>query len=308
MAIALIIEEQHFRQSWTNAFNKMGDDIDLRIWPELGCVDDIEFAVTWRPPANVLNNLPNLKAIHSIGAGINYILETEQLPDVPILRVVDDRLKQDMAQFVSHAVLDHYIKMPHYRQAQLDKKWKPNKPLDHKTTVGVLGIGEIGSLTACTLQQLNFNVIGYSRTTKQNLPFKNFYGDTGLDDFLNASDILVCLLPLTDATTGILNKNNFSKLPQAAYLINVGRGGHLVEADLIPAIESGQLSGATLDVFANEPLSSDHMFWAHPKITITPHISSQTVASRVVALIIDNYQRLIDGKPLLNQVDLKRGY
>lgn len=308
MAIALIIEEERFRQSWASAFNDFTHDIDLRIWPDLGCVDDIELAVTWRPPVGVLNSLPNLKAIHSIGAGINYIIETEHVPNVPILRVVDDRLKQDMAQFVSHAVLDHYIKMPHYRQAQLEKKWKPSKPLDHSTTVGVLGIGEIGLLTASTLQQLNFNVIGYSRTAKKDLPFKTFCGDTGLNDFLSASNILVCLLPLTDATTGILNKENFAKLPQGAYLINVGRGGHLVEADLIPAIESGQLSGATLDVFVEEPLPSTHPFWTCSAITVTPHISSQTVPSRVVELIIDNYQRLRSGKPLLNQVDLQRGY
>ena len=173
MAIALIIQEARMRQAWVNAFNEFSNQLDLRTWPELGDINDIDFAVTWRPPEGLLASLPNLKAIHSVGAGINYILEDKQLPNVPILRVVDERLKLDMAQFVSHAVLDHYIKMPLYRKAQLEKNWNPSRPLDIKT-VGVLGIGEIGTYTAKTLQQLQFNVIGFSRSPKKDLPFETF--------------------------------------------------------------------------------------------------------------------------------------
>jgi len=308
MAIAIIIQEDRFRNKWTEVFKQLAPEIDFRVWPDFGKLEDIDFAVAWRPPEGVLASFPHLKAIHSIGAGVNYIVEDTSLPNVPILRVVDDRLTSDMAQYVSHAVLDHFLKSQRYRQAQKDNLWKPSHPLTPQTTVGVLGLGEIGSYTAKVLQMLHLNVIGYSRSAKHDLPFKAYHGDDQLDTFLNHTDILICLLPLTQQTKNILNKDLFYKLKKGAYIINVGRGTHLVEEDLIKAIDDEQLSGATLDVFRKEPLPSDHPFWQHNKITITPHVASQTVPERVCQLILDNYQRLQTGKPLLNEVDLDKGY
>lgn len=308
MSIAILIQEERFRDKWAAAFKALAPEVDFRVWPELGALEDIDFVVAWRPPEGMLASLPNLKAIHSIGAGVNYIFEDKNLPNVPVLRVVDERLTNDMAQFVSYAVLNHFLNAKQYRNAEKDHLWRPSHPLSSETTVGILGLGEMGAHTANVLQQLHFKVIGYSRSPKDNLPFDTFHGENNLSQFLKLTDILVCLLPLTKHTENILNKDLFYKLKKNAYVINVGRGNHLVEQDLINAIDDGQLSGAFLDVFSVEPLPLAHPFWQHEKITITPHVASQTVPARACQLILANYARLQRGESLLHQVDLTKGY
>tara|TARA_B100000749_G_scaffold280337_1_gene276041 strand:+ start:463 stop:1389 length:927 start_codon:yes stop_codon:yes gene_type:complete len=308
MAIAIIIQEPKLRDKWLENFRSLAPDLDFRVWPDLGQLSDITFAITWRPPHNVFENLPNLKAIHSIGAGVNYIFETPNLPHVAILKVVDERLTHDMAQYVSHAVLNHFLKISRYQKAQLKSQWSPSRPLPQETQIGILGLGEIGAHTAQTLRKLHFNVCGYSQSPKPHLDFQTYHGKENFDLFLHQTDILVCLLPLTAQTENILNYDLFYKLRKNAYIINVGRGKHLVENDLIRAIDEQQLSGASLDVFKTEPLPSEHPFWKHEQIHITPHIASQTVPARVCKLILDNYQRQLQDLPYLNQVNQSKGY
>ena len=296
--------------SWVKHLSRLDPGIDIRIWPEVGNADDIEFALTWHHPPGEFRKYKNLKCIASLGAGVDHILRDPDLPDgVPVTRVVEHSMVQSMSEYVVLSVLNYCRQFDDYRADQAQKQWHPRKPqLAENTRIGILGFGQLGADAAKKLSDLGFRVAGWSRRPKDIAGGQCFAGEEALTNFLSRTHILICLLPLTPATKGILNRKTFEKLPDGAYVINVARGQHLVESDLIDALDSGQLTGACLDVFDVEPLPPDHPFWAHPKIKVTPHISSITFPKAVAPQIIENYQRTKTGKPPLNVVDAERGY
>ena len=293
---------------WQRKLQALAPDTELRIWPELGNLAEIDVALCWNHPPGLLQQLPNLQLIASLGAGVEHILSDPELPvGVPVTRVVDDKLKQGMSQYLVWAVLDWIRQMPHYRADQQQARWQPRMKLpDYR--VGIMGLGELGGDIARHLDTLGIAVSGWARGAKS-LPGVDCYaGAPEMPAFLAQSDVLINLLPLTDETRGILNHALFAQLPKGAYVINVGRGGHLAEADLLAALDSEQLGGACLDVMAQEPLPADHQFWSHPKITLTPHISSISSPDSVVRQILDNVERQQQGTPLQFLVDPERGY
>ena len=282
---------------------------EFRIWPDIGDPAEIEAAVVWRPPPGVLASLPNLQLICALGAGVDALLGDETLPAVPLVRLVDDHLTASMSEYVILQVMRFHRLDHDYLAQQRAGVWKILPPLaaaDRK--VGILGMGVLGTAAAQKLHHIGFDVAGWSRSPRRIDGITTFHGPEGLDALLERSEILVCLLPLTPETQDVLNASLFRKLPKGAALINCGRGMHLVEEDLIPALDSGQLSGAALDVFRVEPLPSGHPFWSHPKIFVSPHVASQTNPETAGRSIADNIRRMRSGRPLLNQVDPRRGY
>jgi glyoxylate/hydroxypyruvate reductase A len=264
----MIIAPDTKTTSWVKHLSKLEPDIDLRIWPETGDVDDIEFALSWNHPHGEFKNYKNLKCIASLGAGVDHLLADPDLPaGVPITRVVDHSMAQSMSEYVILGVLNYCRQLETYRADQSQRIWKPRIPLlAAHMRVGVMGLGQLGKDAAVKLHALGFSVSGWSQTPKKIEGVDCYAGAGLLDGFLSQVRILVCMLPLTPKTRGILNLQNFNRLTAGAYVINVARGEHLIESDLLTALDSGHLSGACLDVFTEEPLPLDHPFWDHPKI------------------------------------------
>jgi glyoxylate/hydroxypyruvate reductase A len=296
--------------SWVKHLDALDPEIDIRVWPDVGNRDEIEFALSWNHPVGEFRKFTNLKCIASLGAGVDHIMRDPDLPEgVPVTRVVENSMAQSMSEYVILGVLAYCRQFNTYRMDQAQKRWQPRKPLlTRDFRIGIMGLGQLGSDAARKLRYLGFQVAGWSRTSKHIQGVQSFAGDDSLDDFLSQTNILICLLPLTPATEGILCRNTFEKLPRGAYVINVARGEHLIEDDLLAALNSGQITGACLDVFQVEPLPKDHPFWKHPNIITTPHISSITYPKAVAPQIIENYKRLRTKKPLLNLVNTNRGY
>ena len=295
---------------WQAELARLKTAIDIRIWPELGNPAEIDYALVWRPEPGLLASLPNLKLILSLGAGVDHILCDPQLPrHVPIVRLVDPYLTDAMTEYVALQVLRLHRQDFEYSAQQKAAIWRelPQKNAGERP-VGILGFGEIGQHAGRTLAGLGFPVAGWSRAEKTIAGFATYAGTMGLMRILAETEILVCLLPLTPQTEGILCARTFAALPAGAGLVNAGRGSHVVEEDLIPALDSGQLSAAVLDVFRDEPLPSDHPFWCHPRIVVTPHIAGITNPATAAPVILDNIRRFEKGLPLLNQVDPNRGY
>jgi glyoxylate/hydroxypyruvate reductase A len=296
--------------SWLKHLRVQDPGLDIRVWPEVGSPGDIVFALSWKHPRGELAKLPHLKCIASLGFGVDHLLSDPELPPgVPVTRIVDSGMIRGMSEYVIAAVLNHTRHFTLYRQHQAAGVWKaraPKHPGDLR--VGVMGLGHLGADAAVKLAALGFRVAGWSRTPKSIEGVQSFVGDEALDAFLAQSDILICLLPLTAATQGILNRRTLAQLPAGAYVINAARGEHLVEEDLVEALASERLSGACLDVFRTEPLPAGHPFWSHPRVTITPHVASLTFPRDVAPQIVDNYRRVRAGQPPLHVVDPQRGY
>jgi glyoxylate/hydroxypyruvate reductase A len=295
---------------WQAALGQLAADLDMRVWPDIGDPGEIDYALVWRPEPGLLAALPNLRLILSLGAGIDHILRDPQLPaEVPIVRLVDPYLTDAMSEYVVLRVLALHRRDLDYRAQQQAGIWRelPQKNAGERP-VGILGFGEIGHDAGRRLAALGFPVSGWSRSEKTVAGFRIYAGVDGLPRLLAGSEILVCLLPLTAATEGILCARSFAALPRGAGLVNAGRGGHLVEDDLIPALDAGQLSGAALDVFSEEPLPPGHPFWRHPRITVTPHIAGTTNPTTAAAIVLENIRRCEAGRPLLNEVDRTKGY
>lgn len=306
----LIITPTMKPDPWVREFRRLAPDVDLRVWPDLKDPSGIRLAFTWKAPMGVFRQFKNLGCIASLGAGVDHILMDPNLPGgVPVTRVVDPSLAQYMREYVAMAVLAHCRHWSFFDRCRSEVVWRPKLPrLAEMTHVGVMGMGQLGKAVAQTLSFLGFQVTGWRRTSKIETEFRVFNGDAGLKNFLPTAEILVCLLPLTQETRNILNYRTFSALPQGAYIINVARGEHLVEEDLLAAIDSGHLSGACLDVFRTEPLPPEHPFWRHDRIVVTPHVSSNTNPRKVAPIVMENYRRLTSGEPLLHQVDPVKGY
>jgi glyoxylate/hydroxypyruvate reductase len=296
--------------AWRAALAGVAPDLEFRVWPQAGDVNDIDVALVWQPPSGLLASLPQLRLVQSLGAGIDHLLADPELPrTVPIARLVDPSLTRQMVTYVLLAALDHHRDMAAYRGAQAKGEWQPVLPQDTTACrIGVMGQGVIGAAAATAFAALQFDVAGWSRSPKAVPGVSAYHGKDGLEAFLARSDILICLLPLTDDTAGILDARLFAQLPAGAYVVNAARGGHLVEADLLAALDSGHLSGAWLDVFHAEPLPADSPFWQHPAITLTPHIGGWVLPDSGAETVVENWRRALSGKPIDNTLDLTRGY
>jgi glyoxylate/hydroxypyruvate reductase A len=309
MAIVLIRQDGKL-DLWKNAFLQQFPDLPVFNFKESHPLEEITMAIVWKHPEGSLTKYPNLKCIASFGAGVDFIFEDTSRPEkVDITRVIDPALAADMSEYVVSVILGYLKNMDLYRQCQQQSSWEPKtytRIADH--TVGIMGAGTLGMTLSQSLISMGFEVVGWSKYKKEGKGLKIYHGISGKTDFLKRTTILVCLLPLTDDTKGILNKETLSLLPAGAFLINVARGGHLEEEDLIPLIDSGSLSGACLDVFKQEPLPKEHPFWAHPKIKITPHVASVSDPASVVPQLVENYKRILKKEPLLNVVDPQKGY
>ncbi|MCS7269366.1 MAG: glyoxylate/hydroxypyruvate reductase A [Geminicoccaceae bacterium] len=296
--------------AWTRALRRRLPELEIRVYPDLGDPEAIEAALVWSPPPGLLAALPRLRVILSLGAGVDRLLEDPTLPpEVPICRMVDPSLTRSMAEFVLLHVLRYHRFLDVYEEQQRRAQWRlllPRPP--EATVVGIMGLGELGTAAANLLRGHGFSVKGWSRTRKTLEGVKTYAGRDELDAFLADLSILVCLLPLTPETRGILDRGLFARLPEGARLVNLARGGHLVEEDLLEALESGRLAHATLDVFAREPLPADHPFWRHPKITVTPHAAAYSLPESGAEVVAENLRRLRAGRPLLHLVDRARGY
>ena len=309
MSIVLICNNKD-PKPWATGLQKAFPDTSIEIYPEVKDPASVHFAVCWKPAPGVLDQFPALKLVQSLGAGVEHILQTHILsPPLRLTRIVDPGLANDMWEFVLAITLDRLKGLRQYLLQQQQQLWQQRTYQTFANThIGILGLGQIGSLVAQRFAQLGFSVSGWSRSPK-NLPgVKTYVGESGFNSCLAESDILINILPLTSSTTGILNSSSLRKLPHEAYLINVGRGAHLVDQDLLDLLDQDHLGGAFLDVFQQEPLPKAHPFWSHPKVSITPHIASLTNVETAMEQIIDNYRRLQSGAPLLHEVKLNKGY
>lgn len=297
-------------QPWLDGLRVALPSAEVELWSPGASLAD--YAVVWAPPQQFLDEQTAVKAIFNIGAGVDALVKLRLPAGVPVVRLDDAGMSVQMAEYVCHAVIRHFREFDAYEADVADGKWSYRKPRTRADfPVGVMGLGVLGSRAALALKQFDFPVLGWSRSSKTINGVKCFSGDDGFNHFLAATRILVCLLPLTSETENILGKNNLMKLLPGAYVINVARGGHLVDDDLIALIDSGQLAGATLDVFRQEPLPPAHPFWKHPKITVTPHTSARTLRAESIAQIVGKIHALQAGAAITSiagVVELKKGY
>lgn len=297
-------------EEWRAAFAEHMPDLEFRVWPDMGAPEDIEIALVWDPMDRQLLDFPNLKMIASLGAGVDHLLAGTTLPTgVPMTRIVDDNLTQGMREWVLLYALYCLRRVAEYLAFQQAEDWhRLAAPFAHQRRVGIMGLGVLGTACAKSLQEIGFQVSGWSRREK-NLPgVNNYAGADTLDDFLAACDILVCLMPLTPVTEGIIDSRVINALPKGACLINGARGGLVVDADLIAALQSGHLSHAVLDVTRQEPLPAGDPLWRAPNITITPHVASITNAMSGARLVSKNIRRVRAGEAPHHLVDAKAGY
>lgn len=306
----LLVAPDHDMKSWENALNTIDDNLNIEIWPNVENKERVQFAVCWNQPNHVLDSYPNLRAVSSLGAGVDHLLSDDSLPvGVDICRVVSSSLTEQMKQYVLGAVLSIQRNFVDYIRQSDEGNWKPlTHRLSNEVDIGIMGLGKLGQPVARLLADLGFNVSGWSQSAKDLKNISTYAGDGELEEFLNHTQLLVCLLPLTHHTRGILNLDTFKALDGPSWVINTGRGEHLVDEDLIYALDSDILQGAWLDVFAEEPLPEKHAFWNRPNIIVTPHIASITRPSKSAEQIVENYKRALSGMKLNNAVDRKRGY
>lgn len=307
MALALVLPDRDTTELARDLRREL-PEAAVEEWPHISDPDAVRMAVAWHQPEGVLSAFPNLEAVSSFGAGVDGLIFDPSLPrDVVIGRIVYPGLIDEMAEYVAAVVLARRRRLWEFAELKRERRWRPRPPVEG-VTVGLLGLGELGGATARTLRALGLEVLGWSRTPKDLEGVESFTGDEGLTDMAARSDYLVCLLPLTPRTEGVLNRDLFAAARPGCYLINAGRGRHLVERDLLEALESGQLAGACLDAFAAEPLPEDHPFWTHPAVQVTPHVASLTDPRAAAAHVAEDYRRVLAGKPLQHPVPRERGY
>ncbi|ALL37624.1 glyoxylate/hydroxypyruvate reductase GhrA [Serratia marcescens] len=301
-------------QEWLTGIKQRLPQAEIREW-QRGDERPADYALVWRPPHEMLANRRDLKAVFALGAGVDAILDQERkhpgtLPaGVPLLRLEDTGMAQQMQEYALSYVLRYFRRFDEYQALQQRQEWQPLDPhsLDD-FTIGILGAGVLGQSVARKLTEFGFSVRCWSRSAKQIDGVQSFAGEAQRGAFLDGVKLLINLLPNTPETVGILNRELFAQLRPGAYLINIARGAHLVEADLLAALEQGQLAAATLDVFAREPLPQDHPFWRHPRVTITPHIAAITLPQQAMDQIAANIRALEAGHAPAGVVDRQRGY
>lgn len=270
---------------------------------------EIDIAIAWKPPEGILQSMPRLKAILALSAGAEALLADATVPDVPIARFVHPSTRRYYRDYVLHAVLDNYRQMDMFRKAQGEKVWGHVGARPHHTCrIGLLGLGELGLAAGKCLAELGFPVSAWSRSRKEVAGIVSHCGKEGLATIVRTSDILVAMLPATAETEGLIDWELLTRMPKGGYLINIGRGSHIVEEDLMAAIRQGHISGATLDVLRQEPPAADHPFWSIPEIRLTPHVASTPDASEAAQSLADNIDRIMRGEMPTPLVDRTRGY
>jgi glyoxylate/hydroxypyruvate reductase A len=315
MAAILVAVTGMDPRPWAERLRALAPRRDIRLWPqEGGAAGDIAYACVWLPPPGLLAGCPRLKAIFSLGAGADHVLSDPGLPDVPVVRIVDPDLTMRMTEYVALHVLMHHRRQRRYDAQQRQRIWHEHAQAPaSEVAVGVMGLGVLGSDAASVLQRLGFRVAGWSRTPKAVPHVETFHGADGLDPFLRRTEILVCLLPATPLTAGILRLELFRTLKRdgaagGAFLINAGRGVLQNDDDILAALEEGSLAGATLDVFPAEPLPATSPLWSHPAVTVTPHNAAASDPGALVANILRQIDRCEAGLPLEHVIDRAAGY
>lgn len=295
--------------AWAKYFAEHAPDLEFRVWPDAGNLREVEYLVAWQVPPDFIAQMPNLKVLFSSGAGVDHVDLSAVPPHVPLVRMVEPGIINGMVEYVSLAALALHRDFFDYVAQKAARRWNPIEvPPASARTIGVMGLGSLGCAVLERLATYGFRLRGWSRSPRSIEGVETFAGVDRLQPFLAGCDILVCLLPLTPATQGILNRELFAALPKGAAVVNVGRGPHLVDADLLAALDSGQLSRAILDVTEPEPLPSEHPFWTHPRIFVTPHVASMTQPETAAPILLENIRRHRRGEPLLGVVDRRRGY
>lgn len=308
--VLLFVGGEDLEASWTAAFAELAPEVAFRFHRPGVDLSDVHYCLAWKAMPDLWPRLTALKAVFCRGAGVDRLLADPSLPrDLPLVRMVEPELTRGMVEYVLWQCLFHHRRVWELEAAQSCAAWRPHVyPAPWDRTIGIMGLGELGAAAAAKLVEFGFKVKGWSRSPKSLPQVACFAGRDQLPAFLAGTEILVCLLPLTPETQGILNAELFAQLPKGASLINAARGGHLVEADLPPAMASGQIGAATLDVFATEPLPEDHPFWAQERLYITPHNASDTDPRSGAWRVARQIARCEAGEPLEDVVDRARGY
>lgn len=305
MSILLVAKNRNL-EPFREALLRIDKNLDVEIWPNVEKPGRVQFAVAWNQPKNVFDSYPNLKVISSLGAGVDHLLIDSTIPDhITFTKITEQSLVTQMIDYVYACVLSIMLRLDTYQEL---KSWNPERKFTREDlSIGVMGLGNIGKEVALYLADQGFNVLGLSNSKKDLTDIQTFVpGQT--DDFLSNINVLVNLLPLTEKTEGILDLDLFKKLNNPSFLINVARGDHLVDEDLIYALDTDIVEVAYLDVFSEEPLPESHPFWNRKNIHITPHIAGGSDPDNVAEEITENYKRLLSGMELQNVVDREKGY
>ena len=311
--MALLIIELDKRignaKAWRDTFKEQLPDMEIRIWPDGADLRDIEYLAFMHPDFDLLPTFPNLKAMFSRSAGVDSFIKHPRLPKVPLGKVEPPGGDPMMTEYVIMHVLRFHRDMPAYQTAQANQEWRKASIIrpEHRR-IGFLGFGIMAKAPALMLRSLGFKVSAWVRSPRPAAEVLTFHGRGQLETFLNQTDIAVCLLPLTRETEGIFCARTFDMMPRGAMLINVGRGKHVVDEDLIAALDSGQLSYAALDALWPEPLPRESPLWLHPKVTVMPHVARRPTVAQLVDEIVANIRSLRAGGPLLQEVDVTMGY
>ncbi len=294
---------------WAKLFAAKAPELPFHIWPETGDAKAVRYLAAWLPPDDIMGRFPNLELLFSVGAGVDQFDFSRLPPELPVVRMVEPGIVDGMVEYVTMAVLALHRDLVPYIAQQRQGVWEQIRVYPaSRRRVGVLGLGRLGEAACRKLAGFGFQVAGWSRSRREIDGIRCYAGEAEMSGFLGRSDILVCLLPLTDETRGMLNADLFAKLPKGARLLNSGRGGHLDQTALLAALDSGQISSAVLDVTDPEPLTAGHPLWSDPRVLITPHIASMTQPDTAVEVVLDNLRRHRAGEPLVGLVDRMRGY
>ncbi len=311
MAVLLSTKSDTMMAAWRDALRAVDPSLDIRLFPDAGEPADIEAAVCWtQHDMAELRRYANLRLLVSMGAGVDHLMRPPgPPPGVPVARLVDARLTQGMTEWVLLNVLRFHRQDLEYRALQAARVWRElPAPETSARRVGILGLGELGTAAARAIGALGFPVMGWARRPKAVEGVEAFHGADGLDAMLARTDILICLLPLTPDTRGVICARTLALLPRGAFVVNAARGGHVVAEDLLAALDSGHVAAAALDVFEPEPLPGDHPFWSHPRVLVWPHAASITIPSSAAPQVVENIRRAREGRPLVNLVDFQAGY
>ncbi|WP_321345243.1 glyoxylate/hydroxypyruvate reductase A [Breoghania sp.] len=283
-------------------------EADIRLWPK----DDVtqaDVALCWRPPHDVLGEMKRLRLVHGIGAGVDNILSLPDLPDVPVCRVVDPNHARGIVEYASWATLFFHRDFDVFQRNRLKRAWvQPRQRRAANVTVGIMGWGNLGRAVGSALKALGYTVRAWARTAHEEEGIEFFAGDGERAAFLEGTNILIALLPLTAGTNGILNADLFAGLPKGAAVVNIGRGELVNEPDLLASLDAGHLRGAVLDVFVQEPLPEDNPLWVNPRVFVTPHIASMADPDVIASQFVENIRRAFAGEAVINEVDRTRGY
>ncbi|MHA7128502.1 2-hydroxyacid dehydrogenase [Algoriphagus namhaensis] len=306
MSLAIISPGRN-PKAWIDVIKKHKPNLRIQVHPDIDEPDAVEVVMVWQHPPGILSQFKNLKMVSSMGAGVDHILSDTSIPeDMPIVRIVDEKLTWSMTNYVVMGILNFHRQFHRFQEDKRNKVWDMSDP-EIPVKIGVMGVGALGGDVVDKLRYMDFEVFGYGFSEKTDLDYPYFPKDQ-LDQFLSQINVVVCLLPLTSDTENLMNRDFFNQCQPGTFIINAARGKHLVDEDLIEALDTGHISGALLDVYREEPLPKEHPFWDHEKIQFTPHIASVTNPEAAAPQVVENINRMEAGESLLNKVNRKKGY